>query len=203
METALPIAFAYLLGSLPFGAIVARARGVDLRRVGSGNVGATNVFRALGLKAALVVFILDVAKGFAGTRLAPALLGGAMPVEYMRLACGLAVMAGSVASVFLGFRGGKGVAAAVGVFMGLEPLATAICLGIWIVLFWRFRYVSLGSVIGAAALPLLMLAINGGGFARSPIFILGVVVAAIVVLRHRSNIRRLLEGTENRMGGRP
>jgi glycerol-3-phosphate acyltransferase PlsY len=100
------------------------------------------------------------------------------------------------------FRGGKGVAASVGVFLGLTPIATAICLGIWAALFARFRYVSLGSLVGAACLPILMAVLDRDGFTGDPVFYLALVVAAIVIVRHRSNIRRLMNGTENRIGGR-
>jgi glycerol-3-phosphate acyltransferase PlsY len=190
----------YLLGSVPFGYIVGKARGVDLRTVGSGNLGATNVYRTLGLGTALLVFAMDVAKGVVGTRVFPALLPAGVPVEYVRLICGIAVIAGSVASLYLGFRGGKGVAAGVGVFLGLAPLATAICVGIWAAVVARFRYVSLGSIAGAIALPILVAAFNARSFIEAPVFYLAVIVTAIVILRHKSNIRRLLDGTENRVG---
>lgn len=191
---------AYLLGSVPFGFIVARLRGMDLRQVGSGNIGATNVYRALGLQTALFVFTLDVGKGFVGTRILPLLLEADLSLPYMRLLCGVAAIAGAVATVFMRFRGGKGVATAVGVFLGLQPLATAICIGIWAVLFAVYRYVSLGSICGAVGLPVLVAVFNRSGFTRDPVFYMALLVAAVVVVRHKSNIRRLFAGTENRIG---
>jgi glycerol-3-phosphate acyltransferase PlsY len=191
---------AYLVGSIPIGFIVGRSRGVDLRTIGSGNYGATNVYRALNLRFALVVFLLDVAKGFVGTRVVAGLWAAGPGIDWLRFICGLSVMAGSVASIFMRFRGGKGVATAVGVFLGLTPLATAICLGIWGILFARFRYVSLGSLAGAICLPALVAVLGWPHFARNPVFYLAVAVGAIVIIRHRANIRRLIEGTENRIG---
>jgi glycerol-3-phosphate acyltransferase PlsY len=191
---------AYLIGSIPVGFLIAKSRGVDLRTVGSGNYGATNVYRAFNLKLALLVFVLDVAKGVVGTRAVPILWDAGRAMPWLGLICGLGVIAGSVASIFMAFRGGKGVATGVGVFLGLAPAATAICLGIWAVLFALFRYVSLGSIVGAICLPMFVAILGPGDYARDRVFYLAVAVAAIVVLRHRSNIRRLLAGTENRIG---
>jgi len=193
---------AYLIGSIPFGFVVGKARGVDLRTIGSGNLGATNVYRAFGFKTAILVFLLDLAKGFVGARVLPMLWTVDLGLEWVRIICGLSAIAGSVACIYLRFRGGKGVAASVGVFLGLSPIVTAICLGIWGALFAGFRYVSLGSIVGAAALPVLIALLGGGGFRRDPVFYLALVVAIIVIMRHRSNIRRLLEGKENRIGMR-
>lgn len=191
---------AYLVGSIPVGFLVGKTRGVDLRTVGSGNYGATNVYRAFNLRLALVVFMLDLAKGLVGTRVVPVLWAADLGADWLRFICGLSVMAGSVASIFMRFRGGKGVATAVGVFLGLTPLAMAICLGIWGALFVRFRYVSLGSIIGAACLPVFIGVLGWPDFGHDPVFYLALAVAAIVIIRHRANIKRLLEGTENRIG---
>jgi glycerol-3-phosphate acyltransferase PlsY len=194
-------ALAYLVGSIPIGFLVGRARGVDLRTIGSGNVGATNVYRAFGFRVAIFVFILDVSKGFVCAGVLPLVwTPDVLPIAYVRIICGIAAILGSIATVFLRFRGGKGVATAVGVFLGLEPLATAVCLGIWVLLFWRYRYVSLGSIVGAAALPVLIALLNPADRLSNPAFYLALLVAALVILRHRSNIGRLLRGTENRIG---
>ena len=191
---------AYLIGSIPIGFVVGKARGVDLRTVGSGNYGATNVYRAFGFRLAILVFVLGLAKGFVATRVLPMLWAVDMGIEWVRIICGISVIAGSVASIYMRFRGGKGVANSVGVFLGLTPLATCICLGIWGALFARFRYVSLGSIIGAICLPVLIAVLGRGTFMRDPVFYLALLVAVIVVVRHRSNIRRLIDGTENRIG---
>ena len=193
---------AYLIGSIPFGFVIGKARGVDLRTIGSGNLGATNVYRALGFKLAILVFVLDLAKGFVGSRVVPMLWTVDLGIEWVRFICAMSAIAGSVAGIYMRFRGGKGVATSVGVFLGLTPLATVICLGIWGVLFARFRYVSLGSIIGAAALPILIAVQGREGFSRAPVFYLALVVAVIVIVRHRSNIRRLIDGSENRIGTR-
>jgi glycerol-3-phosphate acyltransferase PlsY len=193
---------AYLIGSIPIGFIAGKAGGVDLRTIGSGNYGATNVYRAFGLKLALLVFVLDVAKGFVGTRVLPLLWEADISMEWLRLVCGISVIAGSVASIFMKFRGGKGVANSVGVFLGLTPAATGICLAVWGALFARFRYVSLGSITGAICLPILTAVLaEEPRFTRDPVFYLALVVAVIVIARHRANIKRLLKGTENRIGG--
>jgi glycerol-3-phosphate acyltransferase PlsY len=194
------ITAAYVLGSIPFGFMVGKARGVDLRRVGSGNTGTTNIYRAVGLRIALVVFALDACKGLVAARALPALVGGGDSAVQLGVDCGIAVIAGSVASVFMRFRGGKGVAVAVGIVIGLAPLATAICLMLWTVLVVIFRYVSLGSICGAIALPILVALFGSERAAADPVFYLAVTVAGLVVLSHRSNIRRLLSGTENRIG---
>jgi glycerol-3-phosphate acyltransferase PlsY len=190
---------AYIAGSIPFGYMAGRLRGIDLRTVGSGNVGTTNVYRALGGRMAILIFVLDAAKGLVGARLIPLLAGADAAPAYLGLVCGIAVILGSVGSIFMGFRGGKGVATAVGVFLGLEPLATAICLGLWALLVASTRYVSVGSIAGAVALPILIAVIRGGQAARASSLYLALSVSAIVIVRHRSNIRRLIDGSENKI----
>lgn len=191
---------AYLLGSIPAGFLIARSRGVDLRQVGSGNIGSTNIYRALGIGTALLVFALDAGKGLLATRVLPLGLSEAMQTVGARLIFGAAVMLGSVASAFMGFRGGKGVATGAGVFLGLAPLATAICIGLWAGIVAVSKYVSLGSLAAAAALPILVAAFRGSSFGRDPIFYLAIAVTVLVVARHRANVRRLLSGTENKVG---
>jgi glycerol-3-phosphate acyltransferase PlsY len=191
------VALSYLLGSVPIGYLYGRARGVDLRKIGSGNIGATNVYRAFGKAPAIIIFWLDVAKGLVAVTLIAA-IGSAW--AYTPIACGLAAIAGHVTSIFMRGRGGKGVATAVGVFLGLAPLATAICLGIWAVLFAAFRYVSLGSITGAIALPILIWLLDRDGYRASPVFYFALLVAVLVVVTHRANIGRLARGTENRIG---
>ncbi|MFC1799545.1 glycerol-3-phosphate 1-O-acyltransferase PlsY [Candidatus Eisenbacteria bacterium] len=192
---------AYLVGSIPIGFMIGKARGVDLRTIGSGNVGATNVYRAFGFRLAIFVFMLDVSKGFVGAAVLPAIwTPDALSITWVRIICGVAAIAGSIASIFMKFKGGKGVATAVGVFLALEPLSTVIGLVIWTLLFVRYRYVSLGSIVGATSLPILIAVFNQKGLLRYPVFYLSVLVAIIVALRHRSNIGRLLKGTENRIG---
>jgi glycerol-3-phosphate acyltransferase PlsY len=194
------IVAAYVLGSVPIGFIIGKARGVDLRQVGSGNTGSTNVYRALGLKIALLVFALDAGKGFVAAKVFPLFAGADLSPIRLGVYCGIAVILGSIAGLFMKFRGGKGVATGVGVFLGLAPLATVICLAIWVVLVKVFKYVSLGSLCGAIALPILIAVFEMGEVGANPVFYLAVTVAGLVVLRHRSNIERLRSGTENRVG---
>ena len=196
---AVPLVISYLLGSIPFGFIVAKARRVDLRKVGSGNIGSTNIYRALGLRTALLVFALDAGKGFIGTRVVPALAPAGPDVNHLRFVCALAVVLGSVASIFMRFKGGKGVATGAGVFLGLVPLAAAISIARWAGLVAAFKYVSVASLAAACALPILVASLDKGPYAYDPVFYLAVAVAVIVFVSHRSNIRRLLLGQEHRV----
>ena len=195
----LAVVLSYLLGSVPIGYVYARARGVDLRKIGSGNIGATNVYRAFGKAPAIVIFWLDAAKGLVATVL---IAGLGAEWQYTAILCGLAAIAGHVTSPFMKFRGGKGVATAVGVFLGLATIATVVCLGIWAVLFAAFRYVSLGSIVGAVACPVMIWLLDREGYRGDPVFYFALIVAVLVVVTHRSNIQRLINGTENRIGKR-
>jgi len=184
----------YLVGSLPTGYwLVKWRKGIDVRAVGSGSVGATNVTRAAGTGAGRMVFLCDVAKGLLAVRvLAPWLTEPATPA--VQLACGLAAVVGHTASVFLKFQGGKGVATTIGVVLGTEPLIAGVFLAVWLAGFLLWRYVSVGSLAAAVSLPVMQ-----GLTRRSPGEILcGVALALLIVARHQANIRRLLQGTEPR-----
>lgn len=195
----------YLLGSCPNGFLVSRARGVDIREHGSGNIGATNVLRVLGKKWGYLVFALDCLKGFLAVRLAFAFvsIGGpwAAQREIIGIVAGVACILGHTFPVWLRFRGGKGVATSAGVLLGLMPIAMLSVLAVWIVLFQLTRYVSLASIGAAVALPIfvfLFLQIKLlTGVSLLPFSIL---IAGVVIWRHRSNIQRLLQGKENRFG---
>ena len=184
----------YLLGALPFSAWIARLHGVDLRRVGSGNYGATNVARALGKGWGALALLLDATKGAAavhwGTHLG--LTGWDL------LAVGFCGILGHVASVFLGFRGGKGVATSLGVFVALEPMATSAAFVTFVVVLVLTRYVSLGSMLGGLALVLTLVLTRG---LDEPATRFAVVAWVLLVWRHRANIGRLMRGTESRFGG--
>lgn len=193
---AIPIA-AYLLGSIPFGLILTRAFGRgDVRNVGSGNIGATNVARAAGLPAGVFTLVLDVAKGAGAV-----LLGGKLSNDsatWMMVAA-FAVLLGHCFPIWLKFKGGKGVATAAGIFLVLSPLAclTAIILFILVVIFWR--YVSLGSVSAAAAMPLLIYFLWAPRHAPALVVTIGTLaVSVLITYKHRGNLRRLVEGTEPR-----
>jgi glycerol-3-phosphate acyltransferase PlsY len=202
VDTVLVLVLSYLLGSIPTGAIAGRLRGVDLRRQGSGNLGATNALRVLGPAVGVPVLAVDVAKGtlavLAVTRMAgpDAFLGP----SGTRLAAGLAAIAGHVWPVFAGFRGGKGVATTCGVFLAMAPLATAVAIVVWALLVAVTRYVSVGSMVAASLLPFAIAAEAAARGEPRPTALLvtaGLVAAAVAVL-HRANIRRLVAGTENR-----
>jgi glycerol-3-phosphate acyltransferase PlsY len=193
MESLLPLLVGYGVGSLPLGYLMtSRLTGIDLRRVGSGNVGATNVYRAAGLTLALVVVLVDLAKGASSVLLTARMTSGsATPV-----AAGLAAIIGHVYPIWLRFQGGKGVATACGVFLALAPLATAVAAGSFLLVVWITRYVSLGSVVATALLPALVWMTN------EPIpVVAGAIVSALLVIeRHRTNLVRLHAGTERRLG---
>ena len=187
------IAVGYGLGSIPFAFILARRwGGIDLRRSGSGNVGTANVFRTTGAVAGLCTLVLDVGKGAVAVLVAQRL--GSDPVG--PIAAGLAAVIGHTYPIWLGFRGGKGVATACGVFAVLAPLATAIVSGVFVITVWWTRYVSLGSVVGAVLLGPLAY------FTGAPqIVVMGsVIAAALIAERHRVNLIRVCAGTERRIG---
>jgi glycerol-3-phosphate acyltransferase PlsY len=193
---------AYLLGSIPFGFLIARAKGVDIRTVGSGNIGATNVFRCVSKPLGILTFLLDMAKGFAGCTVVPYLaarwMGGATGDLPFRVVCGFLAVAGHNWTVFLGFRGGKGVATSAGLLLGLTPAGCGIALAIWAAVFLTTRYVSLASIAAAAALGVaawLPFCRQGSGWWFPAMLD---VLAVLAIWRHRSNIRRLREGTESR-----
>jgi glycerol-3-phosphate acyltransferase PlsY len=180
------------MGSVPFAFILARRWGAnDLRHIGSGNVGAANVIRALGLKPGVLVALLDAAKGAASVALAARLDGsGAAPAV-----AGLAAIVGHIYPVWLKFRGGKGVATACGVFSVLTPFAAAPALVIFMVSVWTTRYISLGSVLASAALPPIAWAMG----ASTATVAAATAASALIVFRHRSNLSRLRTGTERRL----
>lgn len=192
------IALAYLLGALPTSYAVGRAvRGVDLREHGSRNLGATNAFRVLGWRAAVPVIIVDVAKGWAPVFLFPLWDGAASP--YWALAYGAAAIVGHVFSVFVGFRGGKGVATGAGVFLALAPWAVLIAFVVWGVTVLLTRLVSLGSVLAAVVTPVAVF-VTGEHVA---VLWLSIGLALFVIYAHRGNIRRLARGEETPLSRAP
>ena len=188
---------AYLLGSIPFGFVAGLIAGVDVRKHGSGNIGATNTLRVLGKKYGYSVFVADVLKGFLAVRIALWLARFDPSTGYfIGILAAFFVVVGHSFPVWLRFRGGKGVAAAAGACLGLVPLPTFVAVLIWIVTFLIFRYVSLASLVAAVALALGALFL---GYAADPILLtFTCLIAALIILRHRSNIVRLLQGREPR-----
>jgi glycerol-3-phosphate acyltransferase PlsY len=191
MTIALLLVAGYLLGSIPFAFLLARRlRGIDLRRTGSGNVGATNVMRIAGPGTAIAVVMLDVVKGAAVVLLA----GRAAPGVLAPAAAGVAAILGHIYPVWLRFRGGKGVATAFGVFGVLAPVGAVVCFVCFLGMVWVTRYVSLGSVVATAALgPIAYLT-----DAPAPVVVAALMTSALVIDRHRANLARVQAGTESR-----
>ena len=185
------LTLAYLIGAIPFSAIIATFKGVDLRRVGSGNYGATNVYRALGLNYALFVFMLDALKGTAVVYLTMSMFTS--PVLHVLI--GFTAIFGHTFSLFLGFKGGKGVATAAGVFAILAPKPFLITFLVVIAVIYLTKIVSIGTLIGCVLLPILMVVFN-----TSPVIFYSILpISFFIVIKHRSNIVRLIKGTENKL----
>jgi acyl phosphate:glycerol-3-phosphate acyltransferase len=198
MHPALGVVVGYILGSIPFAYLAGRVtRGIDLREHGSGNLGATNVYRTLGWKVAVVVFLLDVLKGAAPVLLVRRFGVGAH-VELWSIAAGVAAIAGHAKPVFLLWRGGgKGVATATGVFLALAPIPTLVAMATWTVVVALSGYVSLASLFAAVALPVAVAVLIG---VHATIFPVAVAIALFVFWSHRANIGRLRRGEEHRFG---
>jgi acyl phosphate:glycerol-3-phosphate acyltransferase len=190
VNEALVVALAYLLGSIPFAFLAGRARGVDLRTVGSGNLGAANVFRNLGRRMGIAVMAADILKGVVAVVIARALTDDPWPA----IAAG-AAMAGHVYPVWLRFKGGKGVAVGGGAVIGLMPLAALILVAIWFVIVATTRYTSLAAIVGAVVATPLVWAL---GYPLADVIFTGLAAVALLAL-HRGNLRRLLQGKELRI----
>ena len=199
MTAALPwLVASYLLGAIPTSYLAGRlVRGIDLREHGSRNLGATNLYRVLGWRFAIPVGLLDAAKG-----LIPVLVFAprVSDSEVFALVCGLTAVVGHVFSVFVGFKGGKGVATAAGVMLGLTPVALGVAAAVWAALVFLTGYVSVGSIAAAAVFPVAVWLLEPP--TRPAILWLDIAVAAAIIWLHRGNIQRLLNGTENRFGRR-
>lgn len=192
------IVTAYLIGSVSVGYLFARwFKGVDIRKLGSGNTGATNISRLMGFKMAVLVLILDALKGFVAVYLALSLLQkGLLAGEWVVLLSGVAVIAGHNWPLYFNFKGGRGAATMLGVFLALIPVPTLIVFAIVIVIIALTRYVSLGSISGALAIPITMIVLKK----PSEYFIFGLIICLVIFYQHRENIKRLLKGTESRLG---
>jgi glycerol-3-phosphate acyltransferase PlsY len=204
MLPALVVCAAYLLGSVPFGYLMVRVTGKgDVRETGSGGTGATNVTRRAGKGAGVLTLALDAAKGALAVLIARWMLAPGADVDWWVAASALAAIIGHVFPVWLGFRGGKGVATGLGVFLLLAPLAVAVAALIFLLIVWQTRYVSLGSIVAAAAIPFGVW-LRGAATAQptaslTPLLTTALVGSALIILMHHANIGRLLRGTENRL----
>jgi glycerol-3-phosphate acyltransferase PlsY len=196
MRTIIVMILAYLVGSIPWGLWLGQAlRGVDLREHGSRNIGATNAWRVLGAKLGATVLVLDVLKGAVPVILFPALVGIRQPSSAVELCIGASAILGHVFPAFLHFRGGKGVATALGVFLAIAPSPMLIAMLVGIIVIARWGYVSAASVSGAVLFPLLLWL-----FGESPLVLfVAAVFGLVIIVRHRANIRRISEGTEARI----
>jgi glycerol-3-phosphate acyltransferase PlsY len=220
------VTLGYLLGSIPFGYLIGRLRGIDIRQHGSGNIGATNVTRVLGKKFGYSVFAGDALKGIAAVMIGNHLaLDHALTFEHVRqvgqviyhdtyftrlppsigsISAAIACIIGHNFPIWLGFKGGKGMATSAGVLIGMIPMTAVSCMLLWLVVFLATRYVSLASIVAAIALPLVTMVFLVLGFIHGwPYFYFTVAACILAVWRHRSNIVRLMNGTENRFEKKP
>lgn len=203
MLPALLVLAAYLLGSIPFGYLIVRATGGgDVRETGSGGTGATNVTRRAGRWAGILTLVLDALKGGAAVTLARWLLTDDFGFNWWVAAAALAVILGHMFPVWLRFRGGKGVATGLGVFLSLSPLAVAVAVTLFVVVVRATRYVSLGSIVAAAAMPLCIWLLGSrdvAGANPAPLLTTAAAAGALIILMHRANIGRLWRGTESKL----
>ena len=199
MKIILGLILSYILGSTPTAYLVAKKiKNVDIRRVGSGNVGATNAMRAIGTRGGLIVLVVDILKGLLPvTIIATLCLSGNYDANPLKIRClfGFFAFLGHNWSCFLSFKGGKGVATAAGVFLGLVPGILLIAGGVWVIVVFATRYVSLGSILSAVSIPMLVIILN-----KPPqLVILSIALSILVVYRHKANINRLIHGVENKL----
>ena len=213
LPLAIIVLLSYLVGSIPTSIIVTKlARGIDIRKHGSGNAGGTNVIRVLGLRAGLLVIAIDILKGYVATMLVVKLMYGPIPfnnqtpfedITVIRIIAGCAAILGHVWTAFSGFKGGKGIATAGGVLLGLATIELAVAVGVFSVVFMISRYVSLGSISGAVSFPLAMFFRHNifhadlQGYHTLIFFSIG--ISMLLLYTHRANIKRLLDGTEHRL----
>jgi glycerol-3-phosphate acyltransferase PlsY len=207
------VLMSYIVGSIPTSIILSRlSRGIDIRDHGSGNAGGTNVARVLGWRAGVFVILVDILKGYAATQLIPKLMYGPIPFQNLtpfedftviQIIAGCAAIIGHIWTAFGSFRGGKGIATAGGVLVGLASIEMLVALGVFIVVFVASRYVSLGSVSAALSVPLAMLLRHNVFHAQlqgyNTLIFFSIGISLLLVYTHRENIRRLLAGTENRL----
>ena len=192
---------AYLLGSIPFGFLIARARGKDIRTLGSGNIGATNVFRSIGKKEGVLTFVLDVGKGLAGVLLVPSLAAALTSISFegmsFPLFCGAMTIVGHNWSCYLGFKGGKGIATSAGLLIGLAPASVGIAFLVWVLIFLLTRYVSVASIVACLTLAVVVWFLYPEGEGLWFPVVLN-LLAMLGIWKHRGNLARLRAGTESR-----
>ena len=198
------IMLSYLAGSIPTSIIMSKlTRGIDIRDYGSGNAGATNVIRVLGWKIGIIVIIVDVGKGVLATLLISKLNIDSIPISHnlVQIIAGLSAVLGHIWTIFAGFKGGKGVGTAAGMLFSLYPMAGIVCLIIFLLVLLTARYVSVSSMTAAISLPIVILILNKffDYSISNELFYFAIVMAALIVFTHRSNLKRLINGEENRI----
>lgn len=199
------IIISYLIGGIPFGYVIAVAKGVDIRTEGSGNIGATNVGRVLGKKYGLIIFVLDMLKGFIVVFFVPTVVSSAVNIptttgNLLVVLCGFCAVLGHAFPVFLNFKGGKAVATSFGVFIWLVPISIGIAFGVWLITVIVTRYVSLGSMLGSLSLIGTIIFIVDSPFGNNLyLTAMSVAVAILIVARHTPNIQRIIAGTEKKV----
>ena len=199
MNLLISIISAYLLGSIPSSYLMGKMlKGIDIRKFGSGNVGATNALRVLGTKIGIITLVIDILKGFFAV-----LIGKILIPEFSDLILiiiGIAAIIGHIFTIFLKFKGGKGVATSTGVFIALTPIPLIIALFVFIITVWISKYVSLGSILASLTLFMVELIINlNNSFIEIEKLVMVFVIASFIIIRHKSNLKRLLSGTENKI----
>jgi glycerol-3-phosphate acyltransferase PlsY len=199
------IIISYLVGSIPTGIIAGKLlKGIDIRQHGSGNAGATNVFRVLGWKAGIVVLLIDMAKGLVPVVWVSQLgISGGLNWDQINfeILAGLCAVFGHIWTIFAGFKGGKGVGTGAGMVIGLAPITVLICLGVFVIVVAVTRYVSLGSILASIALPVILF-INRfliGGYVPTQLLVFSLFIMTLIIYTHRSNIKRLLKGEESKI----
>jgi len=202
----LSVLLGYLLGSIPTGFLVGKARGVDIRSSGSGNIGATNVFRVLGKTAGALVLLADALKGFLACFLAAHAVAAGLGLapssatrEFLGMVAGGAAILGHNYTIWLRFKGGKGIATSAGVLVAWAPWALLVCLMVWLVVLGLGRYVSLASVAAAGCLPIAVGLLHGSRV----MILITALIGALAIYKHKSNLQRLRQGTEHRLGSQP
>jgi len=192
---------AYILGATPFGLLAGKLKGVDIREHGSGNIGATNVYRVLGKTIGICVFLLDFLKGYLPVLFATHFVDSGTLPAWGPIVVALATILGHNYTLWLGFKGGKGIATSGGAILGLMPAAVGVAVLVWIALMVVFRRVSLASIGAALAIPITVAVLGSrAGMIDGPLLAFAIAVCLLAILRHRSNISRLIAGTEPRVG---
>ena len=201
-KTLISFVFAYLLGSIPTSFLMGKLiKGIDIREYGSGNVGATNALRVLGTKIGIITLLIDIGKGFLAIQIGKLLVSE--PSNLFLIGTGLFGIIGHIFTIFLKFKGGKGVATSAGVFIALSPLPVAIALVVFVVTVWLSKYVSLGSMVAALMFFLVELIVNiRNRFANFELLIFIFLLMVFIFIRHKANIKRIIDGNENRISFR-